>query len=256
MFLHTPEGRLAASGALASVITLALAGLLALVVVDYETIAPEFVELNLGRLSTQQLTQLMRQAERAAESAAPDERTRAPHRRLPEVEVPSIAPSEVERRLVPDRVSLDEERLVTPPRPSRSGVPELHSLVRPGNRVLYEGSQIDLGPSPGEGIESTHVGSDIQPVFVIEGQLKGRDFHEAAITAVPDIPARTQVHLDLTVAPSGAVISALVARKENAALEAFATDYIRRCRFDRLPTEMPQENQTGRIVITFAPQSK
>ena len=100
------------------------------------------------------------------------------------------------------------------------------------------------------------MGSDIQPVFVIEGELKGRDFHEAAITSVPDIPARTQVHLDLIVAPTGAVISALVARKENAALEAFATGYIRRCRFDTLPPEMPQENQTGRIVITFAPQMR
>jgi hypothetical protein len=89
-------------------------------------------------------------------------------------------------------------------------------------------------------------------VFQIEGDLIGRRFYEAAITETPNVPAQTRIQFDLVVSPSGAVISALVVRRENSDLEAFAANYLRRCRFDPLPAGMPQENQTGRITITFS----
>ena len=254
MDIETPQGRLRAGAAISVGAHVLLATLFAAVAVDLHTPSREFVELNVGRFSQQQLTRMLRQAQRAAEVTAPSERLQTPLKRLPKIDVPTISPSEVERRLLPERVSLDDEKFsAPPPRPAGPAVPALQSLVEGSRKVLYEGARLELGPRPGEGIESEHVGSDIQPVFVIEGQLKGRDFHEATLTSVPDIPARTQVQLDLVVAPSGAVISVLVARKENAALESFAIGYLRRCRFDALPADAPQENQAGRITITFTP---
>lgn len=254
-WVETPQGRMQAGVTLSLAAHLLLAGLFALVVIDFHTPAREVVELNVGRFSQQQLARMLRQAQQAAELTAPNERLQTPLRRLPKIDVPTVSPSEVERRLLPERVSLDDEKFSRPPpRPAAQATPALRSPVEGSRKILYEGAHLDLGPRPGEGIESEHVGSDIQPVFVIEGQLQGRKFHEAALTSVPDIPARTQVQLDLVVAPSGAVISVLVARKENPALETFAIGYVRRCRFDALPKDVPQENQRGRITITFAPQ--
>ncbi len=248
---ESERGRLLVGAAAALGAHLVLAGLCALLVVNFAVEPPEFVELNVGRLSTQQLTRLIEQSEATAVQSSPDERSRAPERRLPEVDMPAITPSETERAMLPDQVSLEQERIASPPpRPAGTVAPELPS-VGSDNKVIYEGARLDLGERPGEGIESEHVGSDIQPIFLIEGELRGREFHEAAITEVPEMPARTQVLLDVVVAPSGAVISAIVARKENAELEEFAVNFIRRCRFDPLPPSMPQENQAGRITITF-----
>jgi len=248
---ETERGRLLLGAAAAVGVHVLLAGMFALLVVSFAVEPPEFVELNVGRLSTQQLTRLIQESEATAVQSSPDERARTPERRLPEIDMPAISPSETERAMLPDQVSLNEERLQSlPPRPAGAVVPELPS-VGTDSKVLYEGARLDLGERPGEGIESEHVGSDIQPIFLIEGQLRGREFHEAAITEVPEMPARTQVLLDVVVAPSGAVVSAIVARKENAELEEFAVNYMRRCRFDALPPSMPQENQTGRITITF-----
>ena len=228
-----------------------LAGLFAVIAISVHVEPPEFMELNVGRLSQRQLTRMIQESEQAVTPSSPEQRVAAPQRRLPEIDMPAIASSEQERRLLPSRVSLDEERVQTPPpRPAGASVPVLPTLGA-GDKVMYEGTRLDLGSRPGEGIESEHVGSDIQPVFLIEGQLRGRRFHQAAITRVPEMPARTQIRMDVTVSPTGSVISAIVTRRENATLEEFATSFIRRCRFDPLPSAMPQENQSGRITITF-----
>jgi periplasmic protein TonB len=231
----------------------ALFAMFALIVVRNEVEPPEFVELNIGRLSQRQLSRMIEQSERAPGTSAPQERMQTPQRRLPQIDTPGIRPTEVERRLLPDRVSLDEEKAVAiPSRPTGQGLPSALTVIEGDRKARYEGGNIDVGPRPGEGIESEHVGSDIQPVFLIEGELTGRRFQEAALTTIPDISARIQVQVDLIVAPSGSVISAIVRRKENAALEQFAVNYLRRSRFDPLPPEAPQENQNGRITITFA----
>ena len=250
----TVEGRSVLSGAVAVGLHVLLVGVFALIVVSVHVEPPEFMELNVGRLSQQQLTRLIRDSEQAVTQSSPEERVAAPDRRLPEVDMPAISPTEQERRLLPSRVSLDEERVQSPPpRPAGTMVP-VAPAVGAGEKVMYEGTRLDIGQRPGEGIESEHVGSDIQPVFLIEGQLRGRRFHQAAITEVPEMPARTQIKLDVIVAPRGSVISAIVVRRENAELEEFATSFIRRCRFDPLPAAMPQENQSGRVTITFTPR--
>ena len=252
--VQTPRRRALVSGGISIAVHALIAGVCALVVVTAEMDAPEFLELNIGRLTQRQLARIMEQSLRPTSPGAPSERTRTPERRLPRVDMPAVSPTDVERRLLPDRVALTEEKHdIAPSRPASTGVPSIESMVASEQKAVFDGSQIDVGPRPGEGIESEHVGSDIQPVFLIEGELTGRSFHKAAITEVPDIPARTQVQLDVVVAPSGAIISAMVTRKENAALETFAVNYIRRSRFDPRSAGAPQENQTGRITITFAP---
>jgi periplasmic protein TonB len=253
--IETRRGRSFAGAAISIGIHIVIAAIFALIVVSFEVAPPEFVELNIGRLTQQQLTRMIEQGERAAETSAPGDRMQTPQRRLPHIDMPAIRPTDVERRLLPDQVSLDQEkRHVQPVRPAGHGIPALESFVETERKTLYEGTQIDIGPRPGEGIESEHVGSDLQPVFLIEGDLSGRRFHEASITEVPDIPARTQVIVDVTVAPDGSIISAIIARKETASLEAFAVNFIRRSQFDRLPPGAPQVNQTGRITITFVPR--
>jgi len=249
----TPRARLVFSAALSLGGHAALFGLLALIVVNYRVTPPEFVELNIGRVSQQQMLRMIYEAQHADALSEPGERARTPTQRLPRIDVPTIRPDEVERRLLPERIAVRDEKPVPPPRAPAMAPPPSPSM---GDRkVLYEGTrQVEVGPRPGEGITSEHVGSDIHPVFLIEGELQGRHFHEAALTTVPDVPARTQVQLDVVVAPSGSVISVLVARKENARLETFAVNYIRRCRFDPLPGDMPQENQSGRITVTFTPR--
>ena len=249
---ESPRSRMALSGLVAVGGHLVLCGMFAAVLVDFGVKPPEFVELNVGRFTRQQLTRLMRESERAIVQRSQGERSAVPKRHLPKIDMPAIAPTDEERMLLPDRVSLDDEELrrvpLRPPSAVMHAMPELGS----DQKVLYEGTRLNLGPRPGEGVVSEHVGSDIQPVFLIEGQLRGRRFHRAAVTEAPEMPARTRIQLDVIVAPSGAVISAIVARKENAELEAFSTSFIRRCRFDALPSHMPQGNQTGRITITFA----
>ena len=245
------------SGAIALLIHGVLVGVLALIVVRAEIQPPEFVELNIGRLSQQQITRMIEQSERAMETTAPEQRMQTPQRRLPRIDVPAISPTDVERRLLPDNVALDAEKhSVTPPRPAGQGLPSVSTVIEGDRKMLYEGAHVDVGPRPGEGIESEHVGSDIQPVFLIEGELTGRKFHEATLTEVPEIPARTQVQLELVVAPNGSIVSVIVARKENAELETFAVNYVRRSRFDSLSPDAPQENQTGRMTITFAQRAE
>ncbi|HNZ37911.1 MAG TPA: hypothetical protein PLG27_00935 [Candidatus Latescibacteria bacterium] len=249
---ETPQAR----NRTAAIVSFGLHGLLAAAAAFFAITAatppPEFVELNVGRLSQAELNRLIQEGERASAAASPEERAQTPQQRLPDIEMPTISPTEAERRLMPTQVALKENKVfVAPPRPTAIAAPPIpvQSIDR---KVRYEGGQISLGPRPGEGIVSEHVGSDIHPVFQIEGDLIGRRFYEAAITETPNVPAQTRIQFDLVVSPSGAVISALVVRRENSDLEAFAANYLRRCRFDPLPAGMPQENQTGRITITFS----
>jgi hypothetical protein len=230
----------------------AMAAAAAILAINAVTPQPEFVELNMGRMSEAEMNRLIQEGERAAAATSPNQRSQTPQQRLPEIEMPTISPTESDRRLMPAQIALQENKaFVAPPRPTAAAAPPIP--VRGIDRkVLYEGGQISLGPRPGEGIVSEHVGSDIHPVFQIEGDLMGRRFYEAAITETPNVPAQTRIQFDLIVAPTGAVISALVVRRENADLEGFAASYLRRCRFDALPAHMAQENQTGRITITFA----
>ena len=239
-----------------AIVSLGIHGVLAAVaaffVLNAATPPPEFVELNVGRMSNAELNRLIQEGERAAAAASPEQRAQTPQQRLPEIEMPTISPSEAERRIMPTQVALQENKVfVAPPRTAAVAAPPL-PVQSVDRKVRYEGGQISLGPRPGEGIVSEHVGSDIHPVFQIEGDLLGRRFYEAAITERPNVPAQTRIQFDLIVAPSGSVISALVVRRENPDLEAFAANFLRRCRFDPLPAGMPQENQTGRITITFS----
>jgi len=247
----TRQGRMWVSAGVSLLLHGVLALVFAIVAINFTVPSPEFVELNVGRFSQQQLTRMIQDREQATEASAPDQRAQTPKKHLPKINMPTISVTEAERVFLPERVALEEDKASAPPlRPAAPAVPPLPAS---GDRkVLYEGSQIDLGPRPGEGIESEHVGSDIHPVFLIEGELRGRRFQEAAVTEVPEVPARTRIQLDVTVAPSGAIISAIVVRREIAELENFATSYLRRCRFDPLPAEVPQVNQIGRITITFA----
>lgn len=248
----TQQGRLWASAGLSLLIHGALALFCAVVAINFVVPSPEFVELNVGRFTQQQLARIIHDQERVAEASSPDRRAQTPTKRLPKIDMPTIRPTEMDRMLLPEQVALEEDKASVPPlRPASPPVLPL-PVSTSDRKVLYEGTQIDLGPRPGEGIESEHVGSDIQPVFLIEGELRGRRFHEAAVTQAPEVPAQTKIQLDVTVAPSGAIISAIVVRREIADLEDFAVSYLRRSRFDPLPADVPQMNQTGRITITFA----
>jgi hypothetical protein len=250
-WLETPRGRTYLSAGIALSGHLLFAGLAALILVNFTVPAPEFVELNMGRFSRDQLMRMIHESEKAVARSSPGKRATVPTKRLPEIDMPAISPSAEERMMMPDQVSLDAEKTTAVPvRPPGSAIVPMPTVVGV-RKAVYEGARLDLGSRPGEGIESEHVGSDIKPIFLIEGQLRGRRFHKAALTETPEMPARTQIRLDVVVDPGGNIISVLVARKENAKLEEFATNFIRRCRFDALPTHMPQQNQTGRSTITF-----
>lgn len=57
------------------------------------------------------------------------------------------------------------------------------------------------------------------------------------------------IKVEITVGPQGRVVGQRLLQKANPSLERSVVEALRQWRFDRLPNEAPQENQTG--VVTF-----
>ncbi len=60
-----------------------------------------------------------------------------------------------------------------------------------------------------------------------------------------------RIRVQITVNPEGRIVKRIPLIKGNPKLEAAVMDALQRWRFNPLPSEAPQENQTGTITFTF-----
>ena len=87
--------------------------------------------------------------------------------------------------------------------------------------------------------------------FQIEGL--NRNTLTSPLPAYPvKIPATIKVRI--TVGPQGGVVQSVPLMKGNPQLERAVMDVLKRWRFNPLPANAPQENQTGVITFRFRPQ--
>jgi len=148
--------------------------------------------------------------------------------KLPNPEEEAIAPDKKER---PDDVKKQEE-----PEPK----PE---AIKPLGGGDTEGSGSEGTGAEGEGVDKTKASP-----FQIEGLNR-----VPVNTTLPVYAAQVNaiIKVRITVDPQGRVVRRIPLIKGNPALEQAVMDALQRWRFNALPPNAPQENQTGTISFRF-----
>ncbi len=245
------------SGAVTVGLLVGMAALSAAVTVNHRQKPTEFVELNLGRISPERLSRILDRSFSGTD-ASDDRQEAAPDRKLPEVEVPSVRVTDQERLVLPDRVSSADDKVTEPRRMVTSPRKTNPRGLFGDRKIAYTGASIDIDQGIGTAgsMESEAIGGDVEPVIKIEGQLQGREFFAATGRTLIDLPPRTRLQFSLIVSADGTVVDAIPLRKEDPDLEEFARAFLRASHFDPLPSGANTADQTGRIIITFAPGRK
>lgn len=122
---------------------------------------------------------------------------------------------------------------------------ELPDVPKPGNLSDDESDQTPNGGTvEGDGSTVADINLDI------EGSIKDRK-----VTSRPDIdPSEVEqagtIKIKIEVSPEGLVVTQIPLQR-GGYLEKLAMDNLRKWRFEKLPSEQPQEKQSGVVTFTF-----
>lgn len=239
--------------------SLALHGLLLLLftLVSGATTEPErfgYVEVDFGPLSQG------RPVERALEEEPVEETATEPEPEEPEPEPepePTPPPEEAKPVELPDQPEevIDEEEIETPETEDVSPEEDVASSETETPELEPEpeetippppGGQDEAGTGEEEGGEGEGAEETEAAPFDIEGLNR-----EPVATPLPRYAEQVNatIRVSITVDPSGRIVRRIPLLKGNPSLEQSVMDVLQRWRFNPLPANAPQENQTG--VITF-----
>ena len=210
-----------------------------------------FVEVDFGPLAEGRPVQ--RAAEDRPEIPEPEDPTPEPQ---PE---PKAAPPQVAKpvELAEQETEVqDEERVQAPETDTVSPVeqPEPAPVVKPEPRPEPTPVQPDGGGARDgtegepEGDEGPGRQTQRSSPFNIEG-LNRRPVR----TSLPDYTEKVnaEIVMSITVDPQGRIVRMVPVKKANARLESAIRQALARWRFNRLPPNAPQENQTGTVTFRF-----
>lgn len=148
----------------------------------------------------------------------------------------------------PERLRQSETEQISPetrdnPATGQPSEPKEETPVQPLGSGARDGTTGAADGDQGAGTDATKAAP-----FLIEGL--NRDVLAAPAPAYREKVNATIV-FNVVVNPAGQIVSAFPVRKANATLERAITDALRRWRFNRLPANAPQVNQTGTVTFRF-----
>lgn len=225
---------------------LLLLGLSVLNVAAVEQPTMGFVEVDFGAFSEGRPVSRAETRETVDPQPEPEEpqeeqRPRpAPEEARP-VELPQTRAENVERIQEPETEVVSPVRQEETRQPEEAEQQELTETIRPLGSGDPEGATETQQGEEGEGQEETR-----RAPFQIEGLNR-----QAVQTVLPSYSEQVNavIRVRITVAPSGRITRRIPLIKGNAALEQAVMDALLNWRFNPLPPNAPQEEQTG--VVTF-----
>ncbi len=244
---------------MASLVLHGLLGVLLLkICVQVHPKAPEFVELNLGRVASAGLSEFVDPvAPHALTPSAPEKalggipkRVDIPKRRMIEIEEPAISVSEEERMARKRLTSEGDEKRVPVPEKKRVYLRKQEALPAMGEKKQFD-RKMDIGIAPGSGVETTQVGADVQAAFTIEGEVKNREILSKVLPDPTEVHREAVIRIWFTVRPDGTVGETKPVRKGDTHLENLALAAMKQWRFHALSPEQEQIIQTGEITFTY-----
>ncbi len=225
---------------------LVLFGLSIMTVAAVEEPHMGFVEVDFGSFSdgrpvSRAVTRLPVPPRPEPEEAAQEERPAAPPERARPVSLPEATP------LNPETVQRNDAEVVSPvaqdntPEVERAPEPAPPEPIRPLGSGDPKGATNPQQGEDGTGLEETR-----RAPFQIEGLNR-----QAVQTVLPEYTEQVNamIRVRITVAPSGRVTRRIPLIKGNPALEQAVMNALLNWRFNPLPPNAPQEEQTG--VVTF-----
>ena len=159
---------------------------------------------------------------------------------LPDQTIPAVDPETIES---PDT----DIEAIQPEEPEEQF--EVEEEENENEEVRPLGSGNTAGDS---GAESGDEGEGAEEEKAAPYQIEGLN-RTPIMTPRPDYPEQVNVTLSvrITVNPQGEIVTRIPLRKGNPAIEQAVMEALQRWRFNPLPINVPQENQTGIITFRF-----
>ncbi len=236
--------------------SLGLHALLLLVLAFIAAASPEpeplgFVEVELGTFSQGRPVQRAAQDQPRREAERPQpKREEARARAAPQVSKPVRLPKPPQDVPDPDKVNTPKTEEISPEAPSqdvqaqRNEPREEVRPTQPQGGGAREGTSGASDGAQGAGTDETKAAP-----FLIEGLNR-----DAVFTPAPPFREKVNavIRFRIVVDPRGHIVSAVPVLKANPALESAARDVLlQRWRFNPLPANAPQVNQTGAVTFRF-----
>lgn len=222
---------------------------------------PEFIELNVGQISSTGLTTPVqmtpfppREETRRPSAGNPEDRTSVniPKRRVIEVEEPTISVSDEERIAAQQLASGEAEKSIFIPRKEAVYSPRGMGTPLLGEKQVFDGRRVDVGIAPGSGVETQKVGADVEAAFTIEGDVKSRTVLHKVLPRYPEeVQKEVVIKLWFTVFPNGTVSEMRPIRKGDTKLENITMAAFKQWRFSPLDPKQKQVIQTGEITFFY-----
>jgi len=199
-----------------------------------------YVEVEFGEFSPGQPVDA---TETVEEEAAPEAQEETPE--------PETEPEEAAEEPETEQVELPEEEQsadeTIPPEEQEAEPPETEEQPEQDEVADQQEPSEEAGENeegdPGEGATE-----QASAPYNIEGLDRDPEF--APLPAYNE-QVNARIRVRITVNPEGRIVKRIPLVKGNPKLEAAVMDALQRWRFNALPPEAPQENQTGTITFTF-----
>lgn len=219
---------------------------------------PEFVELNVGQISSAGATvpvpmspvppsprpSMVESAERPLMGI--------PERRVIEVEEPEISMSDEERISARQLAPGEAEKPIFVPRKEAAYGPRSMETPLLGVKRVFDGRRVDVGIAPGSGVETEKVGADVETAFTIEGDVKSREVLSKVLPRYPeDVQKEAVIKLWFTVFPNGIVGEIRPIQKGDTKLENITMAAFKQWRFSALDSKQEQVIQSGEITFFY-----
>lgn len=210
-----------------------------------------FIEVDFGPIAEgRPVQQAVNPAEEEVESESVDEPEQETEEQTnaPEEARPVDLPDQAEEIVDPENLETSTADVVAPEVQEEStdatdDEPSQEEQVAPQSTGDPEGGEGETTGDAGEGVTETQ-----SAPFSIEG------LNRTPVTApVPPYAEKVNavIRVRVTVDPQGRVVGRIPLIKGNPTLEAAVMETLREWRFNALPSNAPQENQTGTITFRF-----
>lgn len=198
-----------------------------------------YVEVEFGEFSAGQPVDATEEVE---EEAAPEAETETPE---PETEPEEEAEEpETEQVELPEEDEAPDETV--PPTEEEAEPPETEEQPEEDEAADEQEPSEETGE--GEGDPGEGATEEASAPYNIEGLDRDPEF--APLPAYTE-QVNARIRVRITVNPDGRIVRRVPLIKGNPKLEAAVMDALQRWRFNALPSDAPQETQTGTITFTF-----
>ena len=210
-----------------------------------------YIQVEFGPLAEGRPVQQAEQNRPDTSEQSPEEETEEeaePQTAPPEEARPVDLPDQPEADVEEERVQAQEAETVTPEERASEAVVEASEPEEPQPAEPRGGGDPEGTSGADQGDEGAGSEETEAAPFQIEGLTR-----TPQITPLPRYAEKVNatIRMRITVDPSGRIVQRIPLMKANPALEQAVMEALQRWRFNPLPPNAPQQNQTGTVTFRF-----